>query len=281
MIKNYCEQTYKCKEFSIYSREWRTEKSKATIIILHGYSEYSGRYDIIGNYFFEKGYNVFMPDLPGHGRSSGMKGRPRTYIDKIKTYCDTIDEYITIIKEDMKQRNISSQPFFFYGHSMGGLITSILAGYHTDITGFILSSPGLILNLPFVYTFWYFWFILLFFLPNLVLASPVKTCSNTEKINDCANDPFMFHGKACAKTSFEIAKSGFLEKDKDLTVPVLLLHGDADVLVDVKGSRIKSTHLLHPSSKYIEYPGANHVLLEEPNHMEIIKTIEQWMNQFF
>ena len=161
---------------------------------------------------------------------------------------------------------------------MGGLITSMLASTNKhNCTGYILSSPGLLLNLWYVYAFWYFWFILLFLLPNLVLSSPVETCDDPEILDSVANDPYMFAGKACAKTSFEIAKAGWIEKDRDLTVPVLLLHGNADVLVKVEGSRLKATHLKNSLSKYVEYPGANHVLLAEKNHMEIIEGIENWM----
>ena len=274
--------------FNIYSREWKVQESKGTIFIIHGYSEYSGKYDTIGNYFAEKGYNVFMPDLPSHGRSSNLPGRPKTYIDSMETMKKTVEEYISHIKnsilsqEDEKGRNDLAKPIFVYGHSMGGLISSMLAvkNYH-KVDGYILSSPGLILNLWYVYTFWYFWYILLFFLPNLVLGSPVESCSNKDtNDNDkkvVENDPYLFAGRACAKTSFEIAKSGYVERDRDLDVPVLLLHGDADVLVNVNGSRIKAQHLKNSLSQYIEYPGANHVLLEEKNHMEIIKTIEEWI----
>ena len=50
----YQETKQKLNTFEIYSREWRRYESKATIIILHGYSEYSGVYDIPGEFFVNK-----------------------------------------------------------------------------------------------------------------------------------------------------------------------------------------------------------------------------------
>ena len=90
------------------------------------------------------------------------------------------------------------------------------------------------------------------------------------------DDPLGFSGRACARTTIEMARWGWIEKDRELTVPVLLLHGDADKLIDIEGSRHKSKLLKNPLSKYIEYPGANHVLLEESNYLDILKTIDEW-----
>ena len=52
---------------------------------------------------------------------------------------------------------------------------------------------------------------------------------------------------------------------------------DADTLIKVDGSREKAKHLKNPLSKYVEYPGANHVLLEEKNQKQMLEDIEKWL----
>src|SRR5699024_10188548 len=42
---------------------------KATLLILHGMQEHSGRYTKIAEYFSEKGYAVLTYDHIGHGRT--------------------------------------------------------------------------------------------------------------------------------------------------------------------------------------------------------------------
>ena len=267
--------------FKIFSREWRIKESKATIIILHGYGEYSGRYTKAGEFFSKMGYNVFMPDLPGHGRSSGLPNRGYTYIDSLQTYIDTLNQYIEYVKYDMNERGVGSTPLFFFGHSMGGLLTSMLARQRGDIRAFVASAPAYIVKASILYTLWYLWLIILLILPNFVMetgGSSMEMMNNPEVAMDYDKDPYTYQGKVCAKTTIEMARQGWIERDLDVTVPFYLMHGDADTLIDVEGSRRKQKHLKNPLSKYVEYPGANHVLLEEKNQNKILIEIEKWLD---
>ena len=275
----YTEKVHTLNFFKIFSREWRIRQSKATIIILHGYGEYSGRYDKAGEFFSKHGFNVFMPDLPGHGRSSGLPNRGYTYIDSMETYIETLNQYIEYVKYDMNERDISSTPLFFFGHSMGGLLTSMLAARRTDIKAFVCSAPAYIINVKIMYVLWYFWWIVLFFFPNLVMTGgcTLDMMNNPEEAMKYDADPYTYNGQSCAKTAMEMGKCGWIEKSRDLTVPVYLMHGDADTLIKVDGSREKAKHLKNPLSKYVEYPGANHVLLEEKNQKQMLEDIEKWL----
>jgi alpha-beta hydrolase superfamily lysophospholipase len=59
---------------SIYHQSWMPEgESKATLLIVHGLAEHSGRYLNLVNHFVPLGYAVYGVDLPGHGRSEGKR----------------------------------------------------------------------------------------------------------------------------------------------------------------------------------------------------------------
>ncbi|KAL7714326.1 Monoglyceride lipase [Entamoeba marina] len=282
MTHQYNEKTYSIGNYTIFSREWIQFNPKSNIIFLHGYGDYSGRYDHVGDFFWKKGYNVFMLDLPGHGRSSHLKDDPFTYIDSMETYIDVINNYIDTIKQTHGRLYSRKLPLYFFGHSMGGLITNILASRRKDIDAYVASAPAFIIDNPLITYFYYIILILVFLFPKIYVptgpASDIIT--NKEVAIDYENDKYTLSRKASIKTSSEMVKYGSVEVNRDLYCPMYIMHGSGDTLIKVEGSRIKHTHLKHEKSKYVEYPGANHVLLEEDNKMDMLNDIEAWLTQF-
>ena len=63
---------------SIYYQFWLPEgKVKASALIIHGLNEHCGRYQHLASYLTGKGYAVYGLDLPGHGKSAGL----RSYVE--------------------------------------------------------------------------------------------------------------------------------------------------------------------------------------------------------
>src|SRR5882724_6099377 len=55
----------------LFGRTWRPESPpRATLVLVHGYAEHSGRYEYAGSSLAERGYAVCALDLRGHGRSA-------------------------------------------------------------------------------------------------------------------------------------------------------------------------------------------------------------------
>jgi len=120
----------------LFGRHWRPlEASKGTIILVHGYSEHSGRYGHFAKYLTENHLEVMALDLPGHGRSDGRRS-------DIKSFHDYIKSVEALILEAQKRK--CATPFHLIGHSLGGLVairfaqTSYLVSQIKSIT---LSSP--------------------------------------------------------------------------------------------------------------------------------------------
>ncbi len=57
---------------SLFYRKWDSATGAvASVVIVHGLGEHSGRYVHVGKYFAEAGFRTIAFDLRGHGRSSG------------------------------------------------------------------------------------------------------------------------------------------------------------------------------------------------------------------
>ena len=56
-------------------RRWQAEgEPKAAVLVAHGMSEHSGRYQRLANALTAAGYAVYAPDHRGHGRTSASTG---------------------------------------------------------------------------------------------------------------------------------------------------------------------------------------------------------------
>lgn len=119
----------------IFYQIWQPEKSvKAIIVLIHGLGEHSGRYGgDFEKFYTDAGIAVIAPDLPGHGKTNGIRG----YIPDTHQFLDYIDQLTTIAK-----KLFPDKPVFLYGHSMGG---EIALWYTLDrvpqISGVIVTSP--------------------------------------------------------------------------------------------------------------------------------------------
>jgi alpha-beta hydrolase superfamily lysophospholipase len=57
----------------IFYRQNMFDKASASLVLIHGLGEHSGRYIYLFNKFSNK-FNMFAMDLRGHGRSGGKRG---------------------------------------------------------------------------------------------------------------------------------------------------------------------------------------------------------------
>ncbi|REC60776.1 hypothetical protein DRF65_19395 [Chryseobacterium pennae] len=120
----------------LFTRQWRVEQPIANVVITHGYTDHSGRYEEVARYLNQHQISVFAFDLRGHGQSTGE----RTAIQSFDEYVHDLDHFVKSLG--------TVTPLFLLGHSMGGLITYKYAtGSKTpNVRGMILTSPSLIQN---------------------------------------------------------------------------------------------------------------------------------------
>ncbi|WP_124748976.1 alpha/beta hydrolase [Alteromonas facilis] len=109
------------------SREDVIEVTPATIVLVHGFRASKEFMLNTALYFRFLGYNVIVPDLLGHGESSGAKA------------FGVGDSHI--INELINKEHISEQPLYLLGNSMGAVAATHIAKMRNDVAGIILQAP--------------------------------------------------------------------------------------------------------------------------------------------
>lgn len=128
------------------------ENPNATVVIVHGFTEFALKYEEIIFYFLENGYNCFIYDQRSHGYSgSGVSDRRYNHVDDFRDYSKDLN----ILMENVVKKVFPDREIMIYSHSMGGAVC--LLYFHDFKPDFInkavFSSPMVIprmaKNLPF------------------------------------------------------------------------------------------------------------------------------------
>lgn len=131
---------FKLKSFDnteIYCRLWdEVENPKGVIQLVHGMSEYAGRYDEFARYLNSRGYIVFGDDHRAHGltETDQNRGKHPGNIFK-KTLTDEL-----FFREWLKSRY--DLPVFLMGHSYGSFLSQAFAQEGTDVKAIALIGSG-------------------------------------------------------------------------------------------------------------------------------------------
>lgn len=182
-----------CEDIDLYYRYYLAEEPKASIVISHGFSEYLERYNEIIYYFIKSGYNVFIMEHRGHGRSGvlGQEDKTQVHVESfdyyIKDFKNFIDNIVVPINGDKK--------LFLFAHSMGGAIgVNILEEYPEYFDAAVLSAPMLEINTGSV--------------PNFL----AKICAGIYKIFNI-EDKYVL-GKGPYEDSYSVEGSGTNSKNR-------------------------------------------------------------------
>jgi alpha-beta hydrolase superfamily lysophospholipase len=88
---------------------------KVVVALLHGYADYSARYQRVADLWADMGIATAMIDMRGHGRAEG----PRGYCDKFSDFLDDVGELVRLVGD-----KAPGVPAVLFGHSFGGLVAS-------------------------------------------------------------------------------------------------------------------------------------------------------------
>jgi alpha-beta hydrolase superfamily lysophospholipase len=262
----------------LYYQSWQPEGvARAVLAIVHGLGEHGGRYMNIVNYLVPKGYAIYALDHRGHGRSPGL----RAFVNSWSEYIEDVGKFCQLIAEQQP-----AIPFFLMGHSMGGNITLnyILhnpTSHHPDgVKAVIASAPAVgKLDVPPVLAF--ISRLLSGILPKLSVATGLDATAvsrDTAVVQAYQNDPLV-HGKGTPRFATEFAASAdwSMAHAAEFTPPLLLIHGEADRLVNVQASRDFFARVPHNDKKLIIYEGGYHESHNDLEHERVVGDIENWL----
>ncbi len=243
----------------------------ATVLILHGLGEHSGRYEAVGAQLAGAGLDVTAYDQRGMGGSGGRPGD----VDRWSRYHDDLGERLAAVRSDGAGR-----PVAIYGHSVGGLIA---AGYllserpKPDLA--VLTAPALDSTIP-------GWkqrlaVIVARFAPTFPISNgiPGEARSRDPEVDaKTLDDPLClksstarFGAEAIAEQRRVMATVG-----AGFGIPTLVLHGEDDPLIPVESSEVLGTA---PMVERRTYPGLRHELHNEPEGSAVEAEIVAWLRE--
>lgn len=262
---------------TLHTQAWLAEgTAQASVLIVHGYAEHIGRYGHVAAALNAAGYAVYGLDHRGHGRSEGE----RVYIESVERLSRDLGRYAEQVQAEAPERRL-----FVLAHSLGTLIAlDWLLGTPGPVAGAIFSGtaldgdktqPGFVLGIVKV---------LSKVLPHVRLVPPIaSTQLSTDEsvVQAYDNDPLVDRGAWRMQSGYAgiAALAKLRGKLSGLTMPVLILHGEDDVITPPSGA----TYLYEKSGaadKTLKtFPGMRHEILNEREKQVVLAEIQQWLSQ--
>ncbi|HMB65045.1 MAG TPA: lysophospholipase [Eudoraea sp.] len=258
----------------IYGASVQRDSVKGVVVLVHGFGEHWGRYtESVLPVLLDTGAAVVVYDNIGHGRSGGKRG-----------HCPGYQALLDILGQVVEKAGalFPDTSVFLYGHSMGGnLVLNYAIRRDNRIKGIIATSPYL--RLAFKIPAWkrLLGKAMLHILPSFTLPSgldPRGISRIAGEVDKYVSDPLV-HDKVSPMFSFPIMEAGewVIANAEKLRLPLKLLHGTADPIIDHKGTL--EFHQKAPKSDLTLFPGAYHELHHDLCGTEALEIIQNWLQQ--
>jgi len=248
---------------------------KAVAVVLHGYGEHMGRYSHVVEALNQHDYVVFMLDHRGHGESEGA----RACVEKFNYFVE--DLHLLVQKA---QTAYPGLPLLMVAHSMGGLIgTAYAIRYESYLDGLVLSGPALHVgdDVPTYLKIISKYFAK--FLPNLpVLPKANGVLSRDPEVErQFRADPLCYNGRLKSRMGYEfmIAAQQTCDKMRQLSLPLLIMHGSADKLTNPSGSKQLYAEAQSADKTLKLWPDYFHELFNEVGKEEVFAFMLEWLNK--
>ncbi|MET7402872.1 lysophospholipase [Dactylosporangium sp. NPDC005572] len=243
------------------------------VVLAHGMGEHARRYDHVVARLGELGLAVYAPDHRGHGRSGGKRMLAR----RIGEFTDDLD----LLFAEVARRHPGQAPFLI-GHSMGAMIALAYALDHqAALRGLVLSGtpvlPGKGIPKPAM--------AVAKVLGRIAPGAPVQSLpsqyisKDPEVVARYDADPLVHHGKVPAGLGGAMLTQMtlFQQRLPSLTLPVLVLHGAEDRLVDQESSRLIAARAGSTDLTLHVYEGLHHEVYNEPEQDQVLDDLVAWL----
>lgn len=247
---------------------------KAVVVIVHGVSEHSARYDHVAQYLNEHGYAVYSYDHRGHGKSEGE----RVFFENFDVPVNDLKQYV-----DQVRAAHPGKKLFLYGHSMGSLISSLFVLKHQNLlAGFISSGSPIGLDTAAPAPLIFIGRILSQLAPKMhfLPVDPKTVCSDPEVVKQYIEDPLVDHNKLRTSTAYGITKNGVDVRNRagEIKLPLLMVHGEKDTLTPLAGSQALNQRAGSSDKTLKVYPGMFHEVHNEKDWKTVLNDIVTWLD---
>jgi alpha-beta hydrolase superfamily lysophospholipase len=253
----------------LLTRHWEASNPRATMLIVHGISEHTGRWEHVGDYFAGHGFDVHGIDLRGHGESGGAK-----------IHVDDFGHYLDDVALMMEGLAALGRPTVMYGHSMGGLICT---AYEVESRlpkpdAVVLSAPALDADAPAVLRVAAK--VVGRIAPGFRLSSNIK--GEQLSVDPAVGEAYFADPLVSVKATAAMGRELFaaMERTRNALhlydVPTLVIHGTHDTLVPPAASAPLAAVARVDRRLFPEF---RHELHNEPEADEVLAHILDWLSE--
>ncbi|MDD6057946.1 MAG: alpha/beta fold hydrolase [Clostridiales bacterium] len=292
----------------IHAVRWTPEGGtyKAVLQLMHGMTEYIGRYRTFAEYMNSQGYLVVGHDHLGHGESITSESEWGYFSDKNPS--DTVIADIHQLRM-MVQKENPSLPYFMLGHSMGSyMLRKYLCIYAEGVSGAVIVGTGCVpeavtkTGLAFVKFMAVFrgWHYRSRLMRSLSYSKPYhkydlkrKDCENSwlsknvENVREYYNDPrctFIFTLNGYQGLLEAVLYSNRIENIRKMPkeLPLFFVSGAEDPVGDL-GEGVKKAYAMYQAAglddiTYKLYENDRHEILNETDREQVFADIAAWLN---
>jgi alpha-beta hydrolase superfamily lysophospholipase len=250
-------------------RFWpESARRRASMLIVHGLGEHSGRYEHVGAHFSSAGLAVAALDLRGFGGSGGNRA-----------FVGSFAEYLEDLERPMERMLAHPAPTIMYGHSLGGLIVLAYALWGRRAPDLlVLSAPTLDAAIP-------GWKrvaarLLGRLAPGAALANQIR--GDQLSTDPAVGEAYFADPLVVTRTTARLGAEWLRAMAKaraslsHLTVPTLVIHGSADSLVPPPVSEPLAAV---PGVRRVVLPGLRHECHNEAGGRVALAEIDAWVDQ--
>jgi alpha-beta hydrolase superfamily lysophospholipase len=246
---------------------------RGVVVLSHGYAEHARRYDHVAERFGEAGLVTYALDHRGHGRSGGK----RVYLRDISEYTGDFHTLVGIASAAYPELTR-----IVLGHSMGGgIVFAYGVEYPDHYDAMVLSGPAVDAQdgvSPVM-------MVLAKTLGKLVPGLPVEqlptdaVSRDPEVVAAYNADPLVHHGRLPAGIARALIGVGetMPQRAGALAAPLLVVHGEQDKLIPVKGSRHLVECVASEDVHLKVYPGLYHEVFNEPEKELVLDDVTSWI----
>ncbi|MEI9921926.1 MAG: alpha/beta hydrolase [Bacteroidota bacterium] len=252
---------------TLFLRRWNPDsitpsKKDIAVLIFHGFTAYSGPYDMAGVPFSEGGYTTFGLDYRGHGLSGGNRGDSKSAIRWIKDLSESV-KYV---------KSLGFSRVVVLGHSLGVAAAMCAAdSVPKEIAGLVLLSGA--------------------YEGRKGLNKPITAFQTAKLLSSAVFRPsyraveYYREGMTVAEDSLwnyrytprfvmmlDVKK---LRLPVDMNIPVLVGVGDKDELFEIE--KVKEFYDLIPGDKkeFLVMQNATHAKISRENWEEVVKWLDK------
>ena len=252
-----------------------------TIVMIHGMWGGEWSWDHYKAFFEKKGYRCITPTLRYHDIDPNDKPDPRLGTMSLLEYADDLEKLIGKL----------DGPIILMGHSMGGLLTQILASRNLADAAILLTpaspygimalTPSVIRSFWSILKTWGFW------------KKPVRQTFKEASFstlgvlpNDMKKEQYAKFVYESGRAAFEIgfwyldSKKASKVDESKVTCPVLIVAGSEDKITPAPIVR-KIADKFEAVAVYKQFENHGHWVIGEPGWEKIADYTSAWLNKVF